>query len=242
MRAGAGRETATLLTTTIDPIWLNLRAPMADAIGATVCGEWSKAADLWFDVTREAAYRSLASVCGAEAALSAGLLDMAEYFYLGVAEMESAPPFLALLRARNAPIRQARMKYYAHRRRALERLPSLEAGRELIRLHLYREAVRTLLLSAAFTAHPAEAAPLLARAYAAMGAHVSLVALHERAALTDPKLIASAERSERLLTRLADPPAKNIRRFLEQHPAGQAFAVDIEDWGRPPASQPADAI
>ncbi len=220
----------------IDPIWLNLRAPLTDAICATVCAEWSKAADLWFEATREADYRALASVCGAEAALNAGLLDMAEYFYLGFAEMGSPPAFIGLLRARNDPIREARKRYFAHRRRAHERSPSLEGGRELIRLHLYREAVRALLLSSAFTAHLEETAPLLARAYAGLGAHASLVALADHLAglAADPKLAEQVARAERLLARLADPPEKNLRRFVEQHPAGQAFAQAIATWGRPP--------
>ena len=227
----------------VDPIWLNLRAPLTDAICATVCAEWSKAADLWFEATRESDYRVLASLCGAEAALNAGLLDMAEYFYLGFADLEAPPTFIALLRARNAPIREARKKYYSGRRRAHERLPSLEGGRELIRLHLYREAVRSLLLSSAFPDHPAEAAPLLGRAYAALGAHASLIALsdHFAGSLSDPKLAEQVARAERLLARRSEPAAKNLRRFVEQHAAGQAFAAEIEAWGQPPVEDEAHA-
>lgn len=222
------------MSTDLDPILLNLNVPLIDAVCASVCGEWFEAADLWFEVCREPRYRALAVQCGAEAALYSGLLDLAEYFYLGLDELRVFPEFVKTLRERNAPIRSARIKYYSHRLTLGTRRSKRDTAQELMRLHFFREAVRFLLVSAQFRDDPATAAPMLARAYGTLGAHASLVALHEThpAFLDEPNLRETVGRARRLLARQAEPPLKNVSRFQDQHAAGPLLTAIVEDSAR----------
>jgi len=217
----------------LDPVLLNPRAPVIDAIRATVCGEWFEAADLWFEVYREPRLRPLAAQCGAEASLYAGLLDLAEYFYLGLGDRAAMPPFIGDLREKNEPIRAARMAYYGRGPRRRAKDPG--AGGELMRLHFYREAIRHFLVMPPSERDSTAVVVLLARAYAMLGAHASLIALHEtrREILDQAALGPMVERARRLLARQDDPPAKNVQRFAQQHPAGALFTAIGERPARP---------
>ena len=217
----------------IDPVLLNLRVPVIDAVCATVCGEWFEAADLWFEVYREPRLRPLAAGCGAEASLYAGLLDLAEYFYLGFGDRAATPPFIGALREKNEPIRAARMTYYGRERRHRASAPG--AGGELMRLHFYREAIRHFLVMPPAERDSPVSVRLLARAYAMLGAHASLIALHEtRGEILDQATLGPmVERARRLLVRQGDPPAKNVQRFQQQHPAGALFTAIGRRLSRP---------
>jgi len=220
-----------------DPVLLNLRTPMVDAVCATVCGEWFEAADLWFEVYRSPHLRPLAAQCGAEASLYAGLLDLAEYFYLGLNDAPAMPPFVRALREKNAPIRAARMAYYS---RKLERRPAGHgAGAELMRLHFYREAVRHFLVLPPAERDSPTNITMLARAYAMLGAHASLISLYESQGegLDDAGLAPMVDRARRLRARQADPPLKNMQRFEQQHAAGALFAACVEDARGPLAGR-----
>lgn len=214
----------------VDPSLLNFRVPLIDAVCASVCGDWFEAADLWFEVCREPRYRPLAVQCGAEAALNSGLLDLAEYFYLGLIELPDFPEFIKNLRDRNAPIRLARTKYYSQRLVADRRQPRSDTARELMRLHFFREAVRCLLVSVQFQDDPATVVPMLARAYRMLGAHASLIGLCAThcAFLNAPDLSDMVGRAKRLLARQSEPPIKNVQRFQDQHPAGPLFTSIVE--------------
>lgn len=219
----------------VDPILLNLSVPLIDAVCASVCSDWFEAADLWFEVCREPRYRPLAVQCGAEASLQSGLLDLAEYFYIGLnEELDELPEFLKVLRQRNEPIRLARVKYYSQRLAADRHGPRGDTARELMRLHFFREAVRFLLVSADFRERPATVAPMLARAYRMLGAHASLIGLYETqgAFLGDTDLRESLSRAKRLLARQSDKPMKNVGRFQDQHPAGPLFTHIVERLAR----------
>lgn len=221
----------------LDLILLNLRTPLIDAICATVCGEWFEAADLWFEVYRDPRFRPLAAQCGAEASLYAGLLDLAEYFYLGLGDLSEAPAFVRLLREKNEPIRAARRAYYGHRQEGRAMGP--EKGGELMRLHFYREAVRHFLVLAPADRDSPTVLSWLARAYAMLGAHASLIALHEsqRGRLEDADLAVVLARARRLLTRQSDPPLTNVQRFQQQHAAGALFTATVEHPRWPPAGE-----
>ena len=219
----------------LDAIVWNPRAPLIDAVCATVCGEWFEAADLWFEVYRDRRLRPLAAQCGAEASIYAGLLDLAEYFYLGLGDPAQAPGFVRDLREENEPIRLARMAYYGRRLDGRARGPA--RGGELMRLHFYREAVRCFLVLPPAERDTPRVLALLARAYSMLGAHASLIALHETqgARLAKADLGAKVARARRLLARLADPPLNNVHRFQRRHPAGPLFTAIVEGGGPPPA-------
>ncbi|MEO8927808.1 MAG: hypothetical protein ABI306_11670 [Caulobacteraceae bacterium] len=222
----------------VDPVLLNLRTPVVDAVCATVGGQWFEAADLWFEVYRDPRFRLLAAQCGAEASLYAGLLDLAEYFYLGLGDLAATPDFVIALKEKNAPIRSARMAYYGRGRDGHAKGP--DAGAELMRLHFYREAVRRFLVLAPAQRDSPPTLVMLARAYAMLGAHASLIALHETRGevLEGADLTPMVERARRLLARQSDPPIKNMQRFQQQHPAGPLFTTSVEDAAPPPAAGP----
>ncbi|MDQ2765164.1 MAG: hypothetical protein M3Y22_17315 [Pseudomonadota bacterium] len=215
----------------LDPVLLNLRVPLVDAICATVCGEWFEAADLWFEVYRDPRLRSLAAQCGSEASLYAGLLDLAEYFYLGLGEPIAVPPFVRALREKNEPIRAARRAFYD--RRLNGRPGNADRGHELMRLHFYREAVRWILALPLAQRDCAAVLVLLARAYAMLGAHPALIALYEsrRQDLNDAALASLVDRARRLVARQVEPPQTNLQRFERQHAAGSVFTAYLRGAG-----------
>jgi hypothetical protein len=217
----------------LDPILLNLNVPLIDAVCASVCGDWFAAADLWFEVCRDPRYRPVAVQCGAEAALQAGLLDLAEFFYLGLHELPKIPDFVTNLRERSAPIRRARTKYYSQRLAGDPARARSDTGQELMRLHFFREAVRFILVSPQFREAPSAVVPLLARAYWMLGAHASLICLYEthQTFLSAADLSDKVSRARRLLSRRSEPPMKNVRRFQDQHPAGRTFSAIVEGIG-----------
>ena len=223
------------MTKELDLVRLNLRAPLVEAVCATMCSDWSEAADLWLDVGRDPDCRALAAQCGLQAALTAGLMDLAEYFYIGVGGLSEMPGYLSDLWTKQSSIRAARVRFYSEgiggaggRRRGAP-------ARELMRLHLYREAIREIFVSQDFRNKPKESLPLLARAYFMLGAHTSLMGLYNayKIHLQDADSTAIVQRAERLLSRRAEPPARNLMRFQEQHPAGAELGALIELRGRP---------
>jgi lipopolysaccharide biosynthesis regulator YciM len=232
------------LTTERDLIRLDLRAPLVDAVCASVCDVWCEAADLWLEVSQHAPYRALAMQCGAQASLNAGLLDLAEYFLIGLRDLPDMPAFLAVLWARQVPVREARIKHYS---RIIDAAPARIArcdGREFMRLHLYREAIHQFLADGAFGRNPRLATPHLARAFYRLGAHASLIDLSQRAAthMTAPELTTMVERARRLLKRRGEPPALNLARFQEQHPAGAALTRIIDALGSHADSEDIDDL
>ena len=216
-----------------DLIRLNLRAPIVDAVCATVCSSWSDATDLWFEVHGEPRYRDLAVQCGLQAALNAGLLDMAAFFEIGLADLPSTPEFLETLVRKNQPVRSARAAFYDKGIQSGANPLTTAPGRELMRLHLFREAICAFLASREFQKKPAETVPLLARAYSMLGLHATLSGLNRTygAYLKSSDSVALVERAERLLKREADAPLKNVMRFQQQHPLGAVLAAAIERWG-----------
>ena len=221
------------LTVDMDLVRLDLRAPLVDAACATICSVWCEAADLWLEVCHEPAYRDLGVQCGAQASLNAGLLDLAEYFLIGLNELPEIPEFLAPLWAKNVAVREARVKYYS---RIIDVAPrKLEGinGRELMRLHLYREAIHQFLAGGEFGRDPKETIPQLARAYSMLGAHASLVGLYEsqRIHMEASDQVTMVDRAKRLLKRQAEPPERNLIRFQEQHPAGAELKGIIDRLG-----------
>lgn len=214
----------------MDLTLLNLRVPVVDAVCATVCGDWFGAADLWFEVSRDPRYRGIAAQCGAEAALHAGLLDLAEYFYIGLRDLPDIPEAIQRLREENSAIRQARLKYYQRRLSGwvCDRGPM--GGAELMGLRFYRESVRHFLVMPRKDRDPVVVTPLLARAYAMLGAHAALIGLckSHRELLRQPDVAPMVVRAEGLLIWQAEPPIYNIRRFEQQHVAGPAFTAILE--------------
>ena len=79
------------------------------------------------------------------------------------------------------------------------------------------------------------AAPPLARAYAALGAHAAFIALGEtRAAeIADPDLDLKLARARRLEGMRADTPTAIIRRFRNDHPAGPALSARLAHAAAP---------
>lgn len=215
---------------TADRVLLDMTVPLMEAVGASDREAWSEAADLWFDVDRDERCRVLATPCGAEAALHAGLFDLAEYFRAGLAELPAVPGFIARLFEDAAPTREARKRYYMRRiARAGAQAGSAEnaTAQELLRLQFFPEAIRLLLTGEPYRRDLPAAAPLLARAYWLMGAHGAFIALVEtRAAdISDPDLEVKVARARRMEARLADPPTAVARRFQAAHPAGPTLAA-----------------
>jgi hypothetical protein len=198
-----------------------------------MCCEWCEATDLWYEVGREPRYSELAAQCGIEAALTAGLLELAEYFYVTLSDMVEMPQFISPLLVKNLGIKEARVRYYSEFAESKSRLKSKLSGADFFRLHLYRESIRSLLTGNEFRNKPKQVASLLARAYAHLGLHASLVGLYKahRQYLESPEITDLVNRAERLLSRKTEAPIKNIRRFQEQHPAGATLTALIARYG-----------
>ncbi len=218
------------LVSGIDLTILNLRVPVIDAVCATTCGDWLSAADLWFEAFRDSSFRGLAARCGAEAALQAGLLDLAEYFYVGLRELPDIPEDVGALRKENESVRRARLDYYQRRLDGRSDNGGLEGAGELMRLRFYREVIRRLLVVPDGGRDLAIVAPLLARAYAMLGAHASLLALWRtnQEILAGTDLAPMVSRAERMLHWQSDPPIDNVRRFERAHPAGSLLRTALE--------------
>lgn len=214
----------------IDLTVLNLRVPVIDAVCATVCGDWLSAADLWFETFRDPPFRGLAARCGAEAALQAGLFDLAEYFYVGLAELADFPAEIVILRGEAEPVRQARRAYFQRRLDGEVAVGSLDGASELISLRFYPQAVRRMLVSPLSRSDPALVAPILARAYAGLGAHACLVDLWEgrKDGLGGADMDLLVSRARRLLRWRSDRPIDNVRRFEEGHAAGAVLTATLE--------------
>lgn len=218
------------MVSNIDLTVLNLRVPVIDAVCATACGDWLSAADLWFETFRDPPFRGLAARCGAEAALQAGFLDLAEYFYVGLRDLGDIPGDVRALREANEPVRRARFDYYQRRLDGWSGHGGRYTADELMRLHFYREVVRLLLIM-----YPGErnlnlVAPTLARAYAALGAHASFLGLleSEPEILGDTDVASLVPRAQKLLGWQSAPPLDNVRRFERAHAAGPVLTAILE--------------
>jgi hypothetical protein len=200
----------------------NFRAPLVEAICATVCSSWCEASDLWLEVYRTRRCRGLASQCGVQAALNAGLIDIAEYFYVGLDEYERVPDYIQSLWSKNMPVKEARVLFYSVGIQEGRNPARGTSGKDLMRLHLYREAIQVFLVSGALQSNPKDVAPSLARAYAMLGAHASLLGLYDayRVHLDGTEAVALVERARRLVERQRQSAGRNLARFVEQHPAG----------------------
>ncbi len=208
-------------------IRLDPASPLVEAVGASVREDWLEAADLWFEAARHQAGRPLAMVCGAQAALEAGLFDLAAYFRIGMEDRAAVPDFIAELLAASEPVRDARKR--RHGRRLSGEAETGEAGSvdTLLDLRLSREAIHLVLTADPYRGNWVRAAPALARAYAALGAHAAFIALGEtRAAeIADPGLDRKLARARRLEGLRAETPTAIVRQFQNDHPAGPVLSA-----------------
>jgi hypothetical protein len=187
------------------------------AMCATVCGEWSRASDLWFEVSYIDTWRSVAVVCGAEAALHAGFLDLAEYFYIHL--HDPLPDRAEKLRKASVQVKEARTAYYQR---------CIEAGhqvalppRELIGLRMHRLAINALIKSDLYRDNFSKCARLLLKSYEALGANRAALEVLHRLPNNDEELNQHARRLRKLVKKSSEPIERNIRRFVERHAAAK---------------------
>jgi hypothetical protein len=204
----------------LDLLISGIRAPLVDAVCATVCDRWREAADLWLDVCRVLAYRPLAAACGLEASLHAGLYDLSQYFQLHVDGSPAAPDFLAEPWRRSLTIRRNRARFYSSPAGNVSTGDARGEPRRLADLHLYREAIHL------FRRDRQAAIPLLTECYFALGEHEALLALHRthREYFVDRDVQAMLASAENGLARAAMGPVENTEDFLRRHPMGARLA------------------
>ena len=214
----------------VDLLLLSVKAPLSDAVGATVCGRWREAADLWLDVYREPAYRSLSARCGLEATLNAGLYDLAQYFHICLSDAPSLPDFLREAWRQSLPIRRDRARFHAGRTDASSGPGPRAAARRLVDLRFYREAIREIFQRRLFQIDRGAAVPLLAECYFRLGEHEALVALHrsQRLFFTGAGIREMLRNTRAAMAREALGPVQNALDFAQRHPAGHLLAPFLE--------------
>jgi len=219
----------------VDLLMLSVKAPLADAVCATVCLRWREAADLWLDVYREPSYQPLAAQCGLEATLRAGLYDLAQYFHIGLAEAPSLPDFLTEPWRQSLPIRRNRARFYARQinpgqAEGGSQTETRRLTQHLVDLHLYREAIRGIFRRRLYQTNPGAAVPLLAACYSALGEHEALIALRRsrRWYFGGRGGRSMLENAETCLGRASMGPVENVLEFTKSHPAGALLARLLE--------------
>jgi hypothetical protein len=214
----------------VDLLLLSVKAPLSDAVSATVCARWRAAADLWLDVYREPAYRSLSALCGLEATLNAGLYDLAQHFHIGVVGAQLLPDFLTQPWRESLPVRRNRAKFHARRPEAPSRPEPRKDTQRLVDLRFYREAIRDTFRRRLFQTDRGAAVKLLAECYFRLGEHESLVALHQsqRLFFAGAASRATLRHAKAALAREALGPVQNALDFARRHPAGHLLAPFLE--------------
>jgi hypothetical protein len=159
----------------------------------------------------------VAVVCGAEAALHAGFLDLAEYFYIHL--RDPLPERAEQLRKASVQVKKARVAYY---RRCIEAGHQIALPpRELIGLRMHRPAINALIKSDLYRDDFTKCAELLLKCYEALGANRAALAVLSRLPSDDEELDRRARRLRSLVKTSSEPIEKNIRRFVERHPAAR---------------------
>ena len=206
----------------VDLLLLSVKAPLADAVSATVCARWLEATDLWLDVYRQPAYRSMAALCGLEATLKAGLYDLAQYFHIGLGGTPAAPDFLAEAWRQSLPIRRDRARTHGERSHSASRAEKLHVAQRLVELRFYREAIRETVRGRLLQTDGRAAVCLLAECYSRLGEHETLIGLQgsrpryfNTAALRE-----KARSAEEAMQREALGPVQNALEFAGRHPVG----------------------
>jgi hypothetical protein len=214
----------------IDLLMLSVRAPLADAVCATVCRRWREAADLWLDVIREPHYAPLAAHCGLEASLNAGLYDVAQYFHVMIDDNSRMPEFLSEPWRKSLPIRRSRARLYAEKSEISFRAATHGATQRLVDLRLYREAVRDIFARRVYQTNPIGAVRLLAACYFALGEHEALIGLHRsrRWCFGGPAVRSMLENAKVCLSRADLGPVENTLWFARSHPAGALLAPFLD--------------
>jgi hypothetical protein len=214
-----------ILIERVDLLLLSVKAPLVDAVCATVCKRWQEASDLWLAVFREPRYRTLAALCGLEATLHAGLYDLAQYFYLAV-EGPTLPEFLAEPWRQSIPVRRNRARFYAEGQGAS---CSSRAGRPaqyLLSLRLYRETIRDVFRRGVFEANRRVAVQLLGECYFALGEYEALIALYQpqRRYFVAARTRIMLEHARVCAARETIGQVENTLEFVQRHPAGFVLA------------------
>jgi hypothetical protein len=210
----------------VDLLMLNVKAPLADAVRATVCRRWREAADLWLDVDREPVFRPLSAHCGLEAALNAGLYDLAQYFHVRFVEAPPLPDFLVEPWRQSMPIRRDRARYHSACAHKCSSVDARRSVQRLVGLRLYREAIRETFRRRLFKFNRGAAVPLLAECYARLGEYEALIALHrsQRPYFAVPNARALLHGAGACLAREQLGLVENALEFARHHPAGHLLA------------------
>ena len=218
----------------VDLLLLSVKAPLADAVSATVCARWLEATDLWLDVYRQPAYRLMAALCGLEATLKAGLYDLAQYFHIGLDETPALPDFLAEAWRQSLPIRRDRARRHGGRSHAASRAETLRVAQRLVELRFYREAIRETFRRRLLQTDGRATVPLLAECYSRLGEHESLIGLQasQPRHFDTAALRAKARSAQDAMKREALGPVQNALEFAGRHPAGHI----LEPFLRSPQS------
>ena len=210
---------------------LSIKSPLADAVCATVCCRWREGADLWLDVFREPRFKALSARCGLDAALNAGLYDLAQYFHVHLDEDPSLPDFLAEPWRQSLPIRRNRVRFYARWNcndpvQASSPADVRATARYLVDLRLYREAIREIFRGRFYSSDPGAAVPLLALCYSALGEHEAFMALRvsRRWYFRGPTVRAMLQNAREGLARAERGAVENVLEFTRSHPAGPLLA------------------
>jgi hypothetical protein len=206
----------------VDLLLLSVKAPLADAVSATVCARWLEATDLWLDVYRQPAYRTMAALCGLEAALRAGLYDLAQYFHIGLGGTPASPDFLAEAWRESLPIRRDRARRHGERSHAASRAERLRLAQRLVELRFYREAIRETFRARLLQTDGRAAVALLAECYSRLGEHETLIGLQrsQPRRFNTAALRAKARSAQEAMQREALGPVQNALEFAGRHPAG----------------------
>ena len=214
----------------VDLLLLSVKAPLSDAVSATVCGRWRQAADLWLDVYRQPVYQSLAARCGLEATLNAGLYDLAQYFRIGLSDTALLPDFLVEPWRRSLAIRRGRARFYAERTDASSGPHARWLTKRLVELHFYREAIRETFRQRLFSRDRGAAVPLLAECYFRLGEHEALIALQRSQPVycMGAGVRAKVRNARDALAREALGPVHSALELARRHPAGPLLAPFLD--------------
>jgi hypothetical protein len=209
----------------VDLLLLSVKAPLVDAVSATVCDRWREASDLWLEVYREPRYRALAALCGLEASLRAGLYDLSQYFHLGIDDRPALPAFLAEPWRESLPIRRSRARFYSCPRGPSDHAWSGRSIRSMVDLRLFREAIRDVFRRRLLQTDRGTAVRLLTKCYFALGEHEALLALHrsQRLYFGGPNARAMLETASASMTRETLGVVENTLEFVRRHPAGSVL-------------------
>jgi hypothetical protein len=214
----------------VDLLLLNVRAPLADAVSATVCRRWREAADLWLEACQEPVYRPLSARCGLEATLKAGLYDLAQYFHAVLEDAPALPDFLGDPWARSLRVRRDRARVHAAQAAESRPHPASPSPRRLVELRLYGDAIREIFRQGLLGTNHGAAILLLAECYSRLGDHEALVALDRshRLHLAGGGVRDMLVDARAALARESLGPVAHAADFARRHPAGHLLTPFLE--------------